>query len=107
MDALANLEACKSHIEDYLVNEELVPICRKNSICYLDGPIARYLQKIGHEGWLEKDISAGYQVGGVSGAALMSFFREGRVFEGKSGRFSIKVTYGIHSVPMFQAWPVD
>ncbi len=99
------LDRCKLLLEEFLLNG-VINICSSNSTDYLDGYVKDYLLEKGHPEFLEKDISYGYQVGGISEATLISFAREKKIFNNKkSGKFRIKETYGVNSVRLFEAWP--
>jgi hypothetical protein len=99
------LSKCKAILEDFLLNSDQIPICSKSSTIYLDSCVARYLIKEGHEDFLVEDVSLGPQVGGVSQKALIDFAQEQKVFDGKSGRYKIKIDYVVHSARVFEAWP--
>lgn len=101
---LTPLDICKSVLEEFLLNSP-VPICSSNSKDYLDEYVRDYLIERGRTEFLVKDVSYGYQVGGLSEAALLSFAQSEKVFKGKKGEFRIKLVYGIHSVRLFEAWP--
>ena len=96
---------CRKVLEDFLETSNEVIICSRNVTSYLDGDIARYLQRKEHESWLEKDVTAGYQVGGISEKVLCDFVKERKEFKGVEGKFKIGIEYGPMSVRNFKAVP--
>jgi|SRR3989344_685525 len=105
VEKISPLEKCKSLLEEFLLNAN-INICSSNSTDYLDGYVKDYLIEKGHTEFLEKDVSYGYQVSGISEAALICIAREKKIFNNKKvGKFRIKESYGVHSVRLFQAWP--
>jgi hypothetical protein len=99
-------EKCKSVLEDFLLNDPHIPLCQKNNTAYIDDAVVRHLLSTGHQDFLIKDISFGYQVGRASDSVLEAFAREERIFEGKAGRYKIEVVYGPFSERSYKAWPV-
>lgn len=98
-------DECRLVLEELLLNSPNIPLCTKNNISYIDNLVRDYLLQKGHDEWLAHDVSYGAQVGGISEAALCSFVREKRVFDGKKGRYKIQESYGPMSVRSFQAVP--
>jgi hypothetical protein len=98
------LQRCKLVLEEFFLNCDYIPICSDNCTLYLDDLVAKYLVKSDHNEFLVEDISYGPMVGGVSERALIDFAREGKVFDGKDGKYKLRETYGPHSSRMFEAW---
>lgn len=101
-DIEASFFRCKLVLEEFL-REGDVPLSSKHCVDWIEGAIANYLGSNGYSEFL--DLSG--QVGGVSDAVLSEFANQGKIFEGKSGRFRIKAQYGPMSVRYFEAWLVE
>ena len=99
-------QRCRRVLIKALEDIEWLPICSENMRGTVDPQLAAYLQERGHEEFMSCDVTEGYQIGGLSENVLVKFVHEGRVFDGKSGRFKLKTTYGPMSVRSFEAWPV-
>lgn len=95
---------CKKLIMRFFAESDWLPMCSENCRLTVDWHLADWMIKNGGKEFLSQDVTAGYQVGGVSELVLCSL--QGKTIRGKAGIFKIEPTYGMHSVRSFELWPV-
>ena len=100
---------CQGVLEEYFKNNQ-VPLCSTNVEAYLDDSVTTCLLQHGHPkaenpDWLVNDRQ-NYDLGFVAEKALIEFEKEGKVFEGPSGKFKVRATYGQNSDRFFEGYRV-
>lgn len=100
-------EECKSALMKFFLDSPDIPITTGNCLVDVNDAVRDYLLETGHKEWLAHDVSYGHQFGGVSAGVLCDFVRRGTVFDGMSGRFTLKEKYAVHSARYFEAWRAE
>lgn len=90
------VDNCKLVLEDFLKNSEDILVSSENCEWYIDNTIFTYLEKKRFD----------YMLGDVSERALLDFYQQEKIFDGKVGKFKLDVKYETHSQRRFKAWPV-
>jgi hypothetical protein len=102
-DFKAYRERCKAALEECLLNCDYINVRSKNHGGPIDGDIGVYLNVNGYKEFLDYP----YQINRVCESVLCDFLKEGRVFDGKSGRFRLVSFCDEYSQRSFEAKPVD
>lgn len=93
---------CKRLVTRFLKESEGLPICTPNFRFTIDRMLASFLMANGGERFLVTDVTEGPQVGGMSENVMCEL--SGSTIKGKSGRFTVRETYGPMSVRSFELW---
>ncbi|HRZ85910.1 MAG TPA: hypothetical protein P5277_03960 [Candidatus Paceibacterota bacterium] len=103
----SSFDKCNGILEDFFENANL-PLCSKYSTFYLNHYVVDHLIKEGYSEFLSDDVSGFQTSESVSERVLIKFAEQQRVFSGRTRKnYVIKEVYGVHSVRLFEAWPIN
>ncbi len=103
----SEIEKCETILKFFFKKSRDIHVNTERSISNIDNQVKNYLLEQGYAEWLVKDISSGYQVGGISEKALCNLVESGETFNNKHvGKYTLEVDHGPMSVRSFMALPI-